>query len=121
MTAQGYGEDAWEAALEEARSVLVGKAEAGRDISYSGLCSLIGSIRFQPQEGRFHNLLGDLSTREDEGGRGMLSVLVVQAGGEKKPGKGFFDLARHLGRTGDDYEIWIAEHRAVTDYWQGKS
>jgi hypothetical protein len=66
-------------------------------ISYSNLAIAIRTIRFQPDEKPFHNLLGQISIEENEEDRGMLSVVVVHQRGDLRPGPGFFELARDLG------------------------
>lgn len=48
----------------------------------------------------------------------MLSVLVVHKGGDMKPGKGFFELANHLGLSGDDDAIWIEQFKKVCEAWK---
>ena len=42
-------------------------------------------------------MLDEVSTEEFDGGRGMLSVVVVHKYGDMEPGPGFFKLAESLG------------------------
>ena len=35
-------------------------------------------------------MLGDISSAEDDAGRGLLTVVVVHKSGDMKPGPGFF-------------------------------
>jgi len=54
-------------------------------------------------------------------GRGMISVLVVYKDPAKMmPGPGFFKLARQLGHTGDDEEIWAVEMGRVLEYHRAR-
>jgi hypothetical protein len=63
-------------------------------------------------------MLDALSTEEDEGGRGLITVMVVHRSGDYQPGPGFFELAKGRGRDVTDLErLWLAELRAVWDYW----
>lgn len=58
-------------------------------------------------------LLGEISKREHEVGRPMLSAVVVHKGGTD-PGKGFFTLARELGTySGPDEFFHARELTAV--------
>ena len=61
---------------------------------------------------------GEISPEEDEEGRGLLTVVVVHKTGDRKPGPGFFRLARSRGRHIVDEDLfWIAELRIVYDAW----
>lgn len=71
------------------------------------------SIRLEPNEIALHALLGEVSSDEDDFGRGMLSAYVVSAE-DGQPGGGFFTLAEKLGRkfTYRD-SFWVAELKHV--------
>ena len=88
----GIPRDLWNAAKEEARTVMIEVARRGCTVSYSDLVQRIGAYQFGPQDPPFHHLLGEISTAENAAGRGMLSVLVVHKDGDKRPGPGFFKL-----------------------------
>ena len=61
-------------------------------------------------------MLGEISTEENEAGRGMLTVVVVHKEGDMKPGPGFFELAQKLGRQVGDLDVfWISEFKRVVD------
>jgi len=48
----------------------------------------------------------------------MLSVVVVHKVGDMQPGKGFFTVAKELGRnTSDILACWTAELKTVHRYW----
>jgi hypothetical protein len=54
-------------------------------------------------------MLDEISRSEGEAGHGILSAVVISKEANK-PGAGFFDLARRLGRQSQsDDELWIAE------------
>jgi hypothetical protein len=55
-------------------------------------------------------MLGEISTESDAQGRGMLTVLVVHGDGDMRPGPGFFQLAKKLGRdVADRDRCWSDE------------
>ena len=113
-TTWGHKAESWDAAKEEARVTLekIAKAQSG-PISYSALSRKITSIRFQPDGHDFHGLLGQLSEESDEEGKGMISALVVHKEGGR-PGRGFFTLAKELGRDISDSEkCWSGELNRV--------
>src|SRR5262245_26993932 len=115
----GYADTAWVAARSEMRNILVETARQGRTIAYSDLVTRVRTIRLSPQEPALAAMLGEISADENRAGRGMLSVLVVHKGGDMRPGPGFFDLARRMGRDVKDLDaLWVEEFRRVVEYWQ---
>ena len=86
-------------------------------IAYSDLVHSITSCILEPHDPRLARMLGDISTEEDEAGRGMLSAVVVHKG-DRIPGPGFFTLARSRGRdTIDEDKCWIEELQKVYNAW----
>lgn len=79
----GHATYAWDAAKEEMRKVLGRRARAKTTIAYSELVARVHTIGFQPDDYALHSMLGEISSEEDEQGRGMLSVLVVHVDGDK--------------------------------------
>jgi hypothetical protein len=65
-------------------------------------------------------ILGEISEYELENGRPMLSAIAVGVNG--KPGQGFFEWAKKLGRltTEDEWAFWESECKAVYDTWKVK-
>jgi len=64
---------------------------------------------------------GAINLNEHLHGRPMLSAILVNISG--KPGEGFFQLARDLGRLrsnhpADEERFWEEEKRAVYEVWQ---
>lgn len=107
-----------EKATEEARRILIRTARVGTTIAYSELAEQVQAIPLQPHSAAMDGILGDLSEEEDTYGRGMISVVVVHKEGDKRPGKGFFDLAKELGYDVSDREsLWIQQFMKVHDYW----
>lgn len=105
----GFPESDWETAKEQARQAMVKRARRGRTMTYTDLCSEIEAISFDPHDPRLPHFLGQISTEEDAAGRGMLTAVVVHKH-DGQPGKGFYDLARKLGRSVlVEEETWIAE------------
>jgi hypothetical protein len=110
----GFGQGAWERAIEEATIVLKRRARSGQTIAYSDLATQLSAIRLDAHDLRFAHLLGDISVEQDEAGFGLLTVLVVHKGGDFKPGPGFFELAASRGRDVNDIDLcWTDEFRRV--------
>lgn len=64
------------------------------------------------------HMLGEISRRENENGRPLLSAVVVLQD-TFRPGKGFFTLARELGlHSGDDEAFFSEELKRVWDTWE---
>jgi hypothetical protein len=117
----GFPQSQWDAAKHETREQLIAVAKRPGTITYGELASKIRSISFATDDDPFHKLLGQISIEENDAGRGMLSALVVYKGGplEGRPGPGFFDLARLLGRhiTERD-QFWTEEFGRVIEAWR---
>jgi hypothetical protein len=114
----GFPQSNWNAAKEEARAIMIEKARAQSTISYSDLVAQIHSINLDPHDTRLDHLLGEISSDEETKGRGLLTVLVVHKTGDMEPGKGFYELARTLGRDVSDRErCWSDELRRVYAVW----
>lgn len=67
----------------------------------------------------FHAMLGNVSQYEFENGRPMLSVVVVTE--DLIPGRGFFKLARELGKQKpdiDDDTFAVRERKDLFEYWK---
>jgi hypothetical protein len=110
--------DKWAAAKAEIRRVLVDIARKRAMIPYSELVQLVKSVSFNAYDQRLFAILGQLSVDEHDGGRPLLSVLVVHKTGDMQPGHGFFELAEALGRdTSDVLKAWISEVQRVYQYW----
>lgn len=109
----GFSPLAWDLAKEEARSIMIERARLRGMITYSELVQHIRSITIGPHDPRLDHLLGEISSDENTAGRGMLTVLVVHKAGDMEPGRGFYKLARSLGRdTSDLKKCWVDElHR----------
>ncbi len=106
----GFTEIAWNAAKKEAREAMIAVAQAARVITYSDLAyKKIKSCTLEPHDPRLAQMIEDISTEENEAGRGMLSAVVVNKR-DGRPGPGFFTLARLLGRDADDeLRCWSEE------------
>jgi hypothetical protein len=65
-------------------------------------------------------LLGLISENEVTAGRYALSAIVVVKSGEgaNRPGSGFFELEKSLGRyKSDDDTTWLSEIDGLFKYW----
>lgn len=114
----GFSELDWKNAKEEARSTMIAVARRRGMMTYSELVRNIRSISLQPHDPRLFHFLGEISSEEDDAGRGLLTVVVVHKRGDMEPGKGFYELASFLGRdTSDLQKCWIEELHAVHRTW----
>jgi hypothetical protein len=110
----GHRRELWDSAKTEAQTVLEKIAKEQGVISYSELARKIASINFQPDGHDFHGLLGQLSEESDADSKGMISALVVHKDPPQDPGRGFFNLAKDLGRDiSDPVAFWSDELKRV--------
>lgn len=115
----GFSPEAWRFAKTEVRSILIERAKRRSFITYSQLAPQITAISVEYHDPRLNALLGEISTEEEQRGRGLLSVLVVHKIGDMQPGQGFYELAERLGRRIPDITLfWVEEFNRVFDYWQ---
>ena len=114
----GFPDEQWNAAKEEARQAMIAVARRKGLISYSDLVGKIRSCYLEPNGTPLAHMLGQISSKEDEEGRGLLTVVVVHKSGDMRPGSGFFELALSRGRRVVNKEqFWIEELRCVYDTW----
>ncbi len=114
----GFPLDRWNVAVEEVRQILVEVARRQGTITYSDLVARLKSIRLQPDSYALSKLLENVARREDKAGSPLLTVLVVHKTGDLRPGKGYSELAKALGRDTDDLDSsWIAELKACWEWW----
>ncbi|WP_419167127.1 hypothetical protein [Candidatus Palauibacter sp.] len=114
----GFSDEVWRAAKEEARQAMIDVASRRDVMSYSDLVQRITNCDLEPHSSHLAHMLGEISTEENEEGRGLLTVLVVHKTGDGKPGSGFFKLAESRGRdTSDTVQCWIEELKKVHDVW----
>lgn len=114
----GFTDEVWRAAKEEARQAMIVVASREQVMSYSDLVQQITSCDLEPHSARLAQMLGEISTEEDDEGRGLLTVVVVHKTGDGKPGSGFFKLAESRGRdVSDAVRCWIDELKKVHEVW----
>jgi hypothetical protein len=107
------------------RKELIRCAKNPDTITYAKLANWVNLTylcHYGPDEQRFHNMLGNVSTYEHQSKppRPLLSVIVVTAA-ESRPGPGFFVLTKRLGKQkkGVDDETFFAEETTeLFDYWK---
>jgi hypothetical protein len=98
---------------------LITAAKYRGTITYQEIAKILGlPLRGNFMQSRVGRILGEISRDEVANGRPMLSAIAVGVGGE--PGKGFFVLARELGRLQDNNEqaFWEKECDLVYDTWK---
>jgi len=114
----GISKQVWDLAKGQARDTMVERAKLRGTIPYSELVAEIHAIKLQAFDKRLFHLLGEISSEEDQAGRGMLSVVVVHKHGDMEPGPGFYELAKLLGRsTKDKLKFWVEELHRVHAVW----
>ena len=114
----GFTESQWNSGVAEAREILRQRAALRRTITYSELANELHSVTIGYHEPAMDYLLGDVSTDEFEGGRPLLSVIVVHKYRDQEPGNGFYELAEALDfDISDRQAFWVAELNRVFDYW----
>jgi len=114
----GFSQTDWDAAKEEARTVMIERAKVRGMIPYSNLVKQLRSIKLEAHDPRLFHMLGEISSEEDAAGRGMLTVVVVHKDGDMQPGPGFFELAKQLGRdTSNILKCWVNELHKVHAAW----
>lgn len=76
-------------------------AKQRQTTTYSDIAPLAGLEMDNPADREeMRKILGKISTYEHQNGRPMLTAIVVHRQ-DNIPGKGFFELARHLRRLSD--------------------
>ncbi len=119
MNKFGIPDKTWSEAKAEGKRIISSRARGGRTISYSDLAAELSTLTLDAHDVCLAHLLGDISTEENAARRGMLSVLVVHKSGDMRPGEGFFDLARQLGRdVSDENSCWVKELEFVFGIWK---
>lgn len=114
----GFTQADWDEAKKQARTLMIVRAGVRGMIPYSELTANVTAIRLTPDSAALAALLGEISTEEDNAGRGMLSVIVVHKTGDMEPGRGFYELATRLGKpTEDQMAFWIAELHRIYAQW----
>ncbi len=107
------------AMYNEVRDLLIDAARQRSVIQYHPRITSIMDIT-EPggyMRGELGQILGEICEDEDLAGRPMLSAVAISS--ENRPGKGFFDLARELGKPvgHDEDAFWQAELQALYEYW----
>ena len=92
-------------AIAEIRAVLERVARQKSTIFYSELTPQIEAMHLEPDSGLVGQLLDAVSQSVDAEVGVMLSAVVIHKGDDHLPGKGFFSLARSLGRDAGNDDI----------------
>jgi hypothetical protein len=123
MPKYGYDDDAWEIAKAEGKAILARCARTADVIAYSDFITHVRAIVFaNAHDFRLPYFLEEISVEENRAGRGMLTALVVHKHGDYKPGPGFFELAKKLGRdTKDIDKCWIEELKTIYAAWTNRT
>jgi hypothetical protein len=110
--------------VQALREVLLAAARERRFVSYTEAAATLGLRGAKPwRSPRLFAALDEISTFEHREGRPLLSAVVVSSVG-KRPGGGFFKMAKRNGVQGSDEDnkiFFIAERDRVWDYWTGRA
>jgi hypothetical protein len=105
---------------EMIRNKLIEAARAKKVVYYSEIGEILNLSMNNPSHRKeIGRILGEISTEEDQAGRPLLSAVVVHKENHQ-PGKGFFQLARELGKQKPDENddvFFAAELQKVFDKW----
>ena len=120
----GYDLNDWENAKLEAEQYLIKQAAllgSGEYIFYSTLASAIKTIQIDAHSSAMSHLLGQISEKTYFAHGFMLSALVVSKD-HKKPGEGFFELAKELYKDNKVYEAkwYFSEINKIKKYAKEK-
>ncbi len=102
--------------LERAVAILGPVAAAHGTLTYGELARRLGWGEIRETYHKLMQLLNEVSETEDSAGRGMLSAVVVGAR-SGMPGRGYFSLARRLGREGTRETVWRHERGLLQATW----
>ncbi|MDD9814393.1 MAG: hypothetical protein OXU31_00185 [Gammaproteobacteria bacterium] len=121
QSTHGHEPEDWQNAKVQAKAHLASVAKRQGWETYGGLVKKIDAIPFAPNDPALAALLGQISSEEHNAGRGMLTAIVVHKDGDRRPGKGFYKLARYLGLdTSDKDALWVSETGKVWNYWKNQ-
>ena len=99
---------------------MIAVARRGSLIYLFGTRQKIKSCVLKPHGTPLDHMLGNISSEENDKGRGLLTAIVVRKEDER-PGQGFFDLARSRRCNVKDRETFLAEEvQKVHDIWSRK-
>ena len=93
--------------------------KAGKITWYSDVAPLANlDMRLPKDRSSIAVMLDDISRSEHDGGRPLLSAVVIRRD-TNIPGRGFFNLVKSLGLPCDDgVQCWIRQLRRVHNHWQ---
>jgi len=110
----------WDSAVGHAIVILRECAAEPGYITYGDLAVRLKSFGIKSSGWAMNNLLAEVSRREMGAARPLLSAIVLTKE-NRKPGRGFYELARWLGfRFVDPHAFWAAEHKKTTEYWRAR-
>lgn len=95
-TRHGFARAAWEAALREAESFLVGAAARSTTVTYAELCGAVRSIVLRPYSFAMVAFLDDVCSGPDAQ-QGIVLASLVTRKDTGMPGDGYFRAAERAG------------------------
>ena len=105
---------------KEIRNMLIKAAQQRKVVYYSEVGEAVNLSMGNPhQRAELGRILSEISSEEHDNGRPLLAAIVVHKD-NKKPGEGFFKLARNIGKQKPDEDndtFCKIEKERVFDEW----
>jgi hypothetical protein len=106
--------------LAELRRRPAGVAARQQTVTYEEASKWV-ELSMATARSAFFQMLDDINREEHCCGRPMLSAVVVNKE-TGMPGKGFFDLARKLGKCGEDEDLFYKQElEKVQAFWRPRA
>jgi hypothetical protein len=126
MSRFGFDDRDFDRAIAQADAILAGVARRLGRITYTELAEQITALSLDMHAGNrdraaIGEIIGDVSRKDHEDGRGLRSVLVVSGDkhGAFEPNEGFFVFAKELGYDVTDRpKFLIGQYRRVYRDWR---
>lgn len=106
----GLTDQQWDQAKAELRDAILIAARGRHMTSYSDVASKVTVVHVDAYSTLMNHLLGAILEDEHAAHRPLLTAIVTHKDGDKEPGPGFYDMARHLGyRFDEPYVFWATQ------------
>ena len=114
----GFLTESWEAAVREARQILISHARQRLTVTYGELSSLIQTVHIPHNSYAMSGLLRELHRDDVAAQRPGLATLVVRKS-DRLPGPGYFAGLEDEGIPEADFvRYWQEKFDEICAYWQ---
>ncbi len=117
----GFDDGLWDQAKREALDLLINRSRnlANPTISYTELVESLTAIRLEAHDPRLSSFLEEIIRAEHAHNRPLITLLVVHAHGDRRPGDGFYEISEELGFDVNDRDLfWIEQFNRIVTYWE---